>query len=140
MLPAMAGSFLAEGRVIGKHWGERFLQRHGLETIMSRQLDCQRAWNDDLVIINDWFKFFRGVRNKYRIRHSKFISNFDEKGVTLGIAAIARVIVSGRNSKESSKNRSVQHPGSRESVSIIETINADGSYLPPFLIWKGERH
>jgi uncharacterized protein YciI len=137
MLPMMANSFLAEGRVVGKHWGGKFIQRHGLYTIMSRQLDCQRAWNDDPVIINDWFKFFRGVRNKYRIKHSKFIQNFDEKGVMLGHAATARIIVSGRNSRERSKNRTVRQPGSRESVSIIETITADGSYLPPFLIWKG---
>ena len=40
MLPTMASSFLAEGRVIGKHWGVKFIQRHGLYTIMSRQLDC----------------------------------------------------------------------------------------------------
>ena len=25
-------------------------------------------------------------------------------------------------------------------VSIIEIITADGSYLPPFLIWKGQQH
>jgi hypothetical protein len=36
ILPVIAGSFLAEGRVVGKYWRERFLQRHGLETIMSR--------------------------------------------------------------------------------------------------------
>ena len=52
----------------------------------------------------------------------------------LGIAAIARVIVLGRNSKERLKNRSVQHLGLRELVSFIETINANGSYLPLFLI------
>ena len=107
---------------------------------MSRQLDCQRAWNDDPVIIYDWFKFFRSVRNKYSIKHSKFIANFDEKGVMLGQAATARIIVSGKNSRERSKNRTVRQPGSRESVSIIETITADGSYLPPFLIWKGQQH
>ncbi|OCK91028.1 DDE-domain-containing protein [Cenococcum geophilum 1.58] len=107
---------------------------------MSRQLDCQRAWNDDPVIINDWFKFFRSVRDKYSIKHSKFIHNFDEKGVMLGRAATARIIVSGRNSRERSKNRTVRQPGSRESVSIIETITADGSYLPPFLIWQGQQH
>jgi len=36
MLPAIVGLFLAEGRVVGKHWGERFLQRYGLDTIISR--------------------------------------------------------------------------------------------------------
>ena len=40
MLPIIAGSFLAEGKIVGKHWGERFLQHHMLETIISRQLDC----------------------------------------------------------------------------------------------------
>jgi len=58
----------------------------------------------------------------------------------LGRAATARIIVSGRNSRERSKNRTVQQLGSRESVSIIETITADGSYLPPFLIWQGQQH
>jgi len=52
----------------------------------------------------------------------------------LGRAATAQIIVSRRNSRERSKNRTVQQPGSQESVSIIETITANGSYLPPFLI------
>lgn len=58
----------------------------------------------------------------------------------LGLAASARVIVSGKNSRERSKNRTVLQPGSRELVSVIETIGADGSFLPPFLIWKGQQH
>ena len=72
-----------------------------------------------------------------RIKLSNFIQNFDKKRVMLGHAATAWIIVSSKNSRERSKNRTVRQPGSRESVSIIETITADGSYLPPFLIWKG---
>jgi hypothetical protein len=52
----------------------------------------------------------------------------------LGQAATARIIVSGKNSRERLKNRTVRQPGSRESVSIIETVTANSSYLPPFLI------
>jgi len=140
MLSEMAYSLLGKGRTVGKHWGQRFVQRHGLSTILSRQLDCQRAWNDDPVVIRDWFSFFRAVRERYQVKHSKFISNFDEKGVMLGKAAVARVIVSGKTCRERSKNRTVIQPGTRESVSIIETICADGSLLPAFLIWKAQCH
>ena len=66
--------------------------------------------------------------------------NFDEKGVMLGLVASARVIVDSETSRERSKNRTVIQPGTRELVSVIETIGANGSYLPPFIIWKGQQH
>ncbi|OCK72678.1 hypothetical protein K432DRAFT_458338 [Lepidopterella palustris CBS 459.81] len=52
----------------------------------------------------------------------------------LGLAVLARVIISRKNSRERSKNRTVLQPGSQELVSVIETIGANGSFLPPFLI------
>jgi hypothetical protein len=58
----------------------------------------------------------------------------------LGLVALARVIVDGKTSRERLKNRTVLQPGTRELVSIIETIGANGSYLPPFIIWKGQQH
>ena len=58
----------------------------------------------------------------------------------LGLAVVARVIVSGKTCRERSKNRTVIQLGTRESVSIIETIYADGSLLPAFLIWKAQCH
>lgn len=30
--------------------------------------------------------------------------------------------------------------GNRESVTVIETISADGRVLPPFIIWKAKVH
>ncbi|OCK72708.1 hypothetical protein K432DRAFT_315577, partial [Lepidopterella palustris CBS 459.81] len=77
---------------------------------------------------------------KYSIKHLKFIHNFDKKGVMLGLAALARVIISKKNSRERLKNRTVLQLGLQELVSIIETISANGSFLPPFLIWKGQQH
>jgi len=58
----------------------------------------------------------------------------------LGHAATAWIIVFGKDSRERLKNWTVQQLGSRELVSIIETITANSSYLPPFLIWKGQQH
>ncbi|OCK91865.1 uncharacterized protein K441DRAFT_573043, partial [Cenococcum geophilum 1.58] len=62
------------------------------------------------------------------------ISNFNEKGVILGLTAVARVIVSGKTYRERLKNQTVIQPGSYKSVSIIKTIYANGSLLPAFLI------
>ncbi|OCK72713.1 hypothetical protein K432DRAFT_315511, partial [Lepidopterella palustris CBS 459.81] len=80
------------------------------------------------------FKFFQSVQDKYLIKHSKFIHNFDEKGVMLGLIVLARVIISRKNSRERLKNRTILQLGSRELVSVIEIISADGSFLPLFLI------
>ena len=104
MLLKMACFLLGNGQTIGKHWGQRFIQRHGLSTILSRQLDYQRAWNGDPVIIHDWFAFFRAVRKRYQVKYSKFINNFDEKGVILGLAAVAWVIMSDKTCRERLKN------------------------------------
>ena len=58
----------------------------------------------------------------------------------LGLIAVARVIVLGKTCRERLKNRTVIQPGSRELVSIIEMICADGSLLPAFLIWKAQTY
>ena len=52
----------------------------------------------------------------------------------LGLTAVARVIILGKTYRERLKNRTVIQPGSRKLLSIIETIYADGSLLPAFLI------
>ncbi len=58
----------------------------------------------------------------------------------LDLAAVVQVIVSVKTCRERSKNRTVIQPGIRESVSMIETISADGSLLSAFLIWKAQYH
>jgi hypothetical protein len=132
LLRDMASSLA--GKPCGKNWPNRFIKRHNLTTIYSRRLDCNRAWNNDPIIISDWFKFFRGVREKYNIETAN-LYNMDEKGVILGIAASSKVIVSKK-----SVYRQVTQPGTCESVSIIECIAADGLSLPPFIIWKARQH
>ena len=44
-------------RAPGKKWITRFCARHDLVTVFSRRLDCNRAWNNDPVIITEWFQF-----------------------------------------------------------------------------------
>jgi hypothetical protein len=50
--------------------------------------------------------------------------NFDEKGILFGVAARARVILTSKDLRTKGLRKTVQQPGSRESVTIIETIPA----------------
>jgi hypothetical protein len=59
----------------------------------------------------------------------------DEKGFLMGLAARARVIC-----RSSTKHVNVTQDGNRESVTVIETVSADGTVLPPFVIFKGKSH
>ena len=42
--------------------------------------------------------------------------------------------------RERSKNQTVIQPGTREPVSMIETISSNGFLLPAFSIWKAQYH
>jgi DDE superfamily endonuclease/Tc5 transposase DNA-binding domain len=126
-------------RGVGKNWATRFIKRNDLVTTFSRRLDSQRAFNSDPEIVKDWFAFYRTVFQRYKIVHRNMY-NFDEKGILFGVAARARVILTSKDLRTKGLRKTVQQPGSRESVTIIETICADGSNLPPFIIWKGKQH
>ena len=63
------------------------------------------------------------------------IYKFDEKGFVLGQSLRCRVVC-----RRGRKNPKYVQPGSREMVTVIETICADGTALQPFLIYKGKQH
>jgi hypothetical protein len=63
------------------------------------------------------------------------IYNFDEKGFLLGQGLKCRVIT-----KRGKKSPKLTQDGSRELVTCIETISADGRVLPPMYIFKGTVH
>ena len=67
------------------------------------------------------------------------IHNFDEKGFLLGLSRSQRRIVT----REALKRRRLlgaSQDGSREFLSLVASICADGSHLPPALIYQGKSH
>src|ERR1700742_3895824 len=73
---------------------------------------------------------------KYNIDPSN-IYNFDEKGFLIGISRSTKRIVS-REALKSRRIIGASQDGNREFITLIALICADGSYLPPALIYKGE--
>lgn len=74
--------------------------------------------------------------DKYRIRQSN-IYNFDEKGFLLGLChTLKRIVALDRLQRK--KILGASQDGSREFISLLACICADGTALPPGLIYQGD--
>ena len=75
---------------------------------------------------------------KYNVT-AENIYNWDEKGFLLGIASTVKRIMS-KEALKSGRRRFARQDGSREFISLLACICADGSWLLPSLIYQGELH
>ena len=136
---AMADSLLQEkgSKPAGKCWTDRFIQRHPeLKVRMTRGYDRQRALNEDPEVINQWFLLVRNMKEKYGILDQDTY-NFDETGFMMGIITSQSVVT---GSERRGGKRKVVQQGNREWATVIETICADGTALPPYVILAGKQH
>jgi hypothetical protein len=84
-------------------------------------------------VIQEWFDSIQRVIAQYGIADED-IFNFDETGFAMGLTATAKVITRA----EYYGKRSMLQPGNREWVTVVESINAAGWALPPYIIFKGK--
>jgi DDE superfamily endonuclease len=75
---------------------------------------------------------------KYNIPPDR-IYNWDEKGFLIGIANSMKRVMS-KEAFKSGRVTNARTDGSREFISLLACICADGSFLPPALIYKGASH
>ena len=75
---------------------------------------------------------------KYHIT-AENIYNWDKKGFLIGIANVVKQIIL-KQALKSGRIHFAQQDGSREFISLLAYICADGTHLPPALIYKGELH
>jgi hypothetical protein len=134
----MANRLLADRNAppVGKRWAINFINRQPeLKSRYQRRYDYQRALCEDPTIIRNWFRLVENIIAKYGIR-SDDIWNFDETGFMMGMISTGKVVTSA---ERRGRPKSVQ-PGSREWVTVIEAISAEGQSIPPFIIVKGKKH
>jgi hypothetical protein len=72
---------------------------------------------------------------KYHIT-AENIYNWDEKGFMIGRSSVGRRIMTKEAYKQG-RIRHFQQDGSREFISLLACICADGTALPPALIYQG---
>jgi len=134
----MANQLLAkrEEQPVGKRWAFNFVKRHPqLQMRSFRKYDYKRAKCEDPALIRQWFLLVENTIAKYGIG-SNDLYNFDETGFLMGIIG-SGMVVTGAERRGNPK--SIQ-PGSREWVTAIQAINAEGWAIPPFIIVAGQYH
>lgn len=119
---------------VGTQWISRFLNRHRSEvkTYWSNHLDMQRAQLLNPTAVKQWFDLVEEGLVRKGIP-PELIYGMDESGFQL--ANDARVRCIGRTEK---KMQSRQGGASREIITSLVTICADGTCLKPLVIFKGQ--
>jgi DDE superfamily endonuclease/Tc5 transposase DNA-binding domain len=125
---------------LGRNWTARFCQRYRtrLTSIYLRTIDHKRKIADNSYHFEHFFTLLHEKIEKFNIQPQN-IYNVDEKGFLLGFSRTSKRVVSLEQLK-SKRIAGASQDGSREFITLIASICADGSYLPPALIYQGESY
>jgi hypothetical protein len=122
---------------VGINWTSQFVEcHHELQMHWSQRLDHSRSRAVNPITKEAFFKLFRETvegNGEEDVIVSELIWGADETGFQEGIGGKERVI--------GPKIKSIQHQqrgGDRENITAIVGICADGTSIPPAIIFKGE--
>lgn len=120
--------------VLGKNWVPNFLDRHHtvLSTHWSSPLDNKRTSSLTPQVVEGHFRCVKDSTEKYEIIPENDYG-MDESPIMLGFSGTRRVV--GRTG---AKRQHSRRDGSRESLTVVETICADGTVLKPTVIFQGK--
>jgi Tc5 transposase DNA-binding domain len=125
------------GEGVGKNWTSRFIERHPeLKAYWSHGLDHSRARAVNPTTKAAFFMIFEQTvegDGGDDVIPPGLMWGVDETGFQEGIGGRERVF--------GPKDRSIQHQqrgGDRENITVLVVICADGTTLPPAVIFKGE--
>ena len=119
-----------------QYWLKRTPELHRIKTkpIASQRVDLHKEED-----IQHWFEtVFRPALKRRDIRDGSRLHNMDEKGARLGCPAGEEVIV-----PTYIKEMYTGIPENRKSLTIIESVSANGKAIPPVVIvpgWKQMEH
>lgn len=119
--------------VLGKNWVTRFLERHPeLKVYRSTPLDKARANGLTPAAVA---RFEDAVEEVYKEHNptEEYVYGVDETGLMLGVGA-SQLVVGERGQR----NVYAQRSGTRELVTSVVTICADGTRLKEIIIFKGK--
>jgi hypothetical protein len=119
---------------IGRDWVARFLSRHPeLESARRKCIEAARIKDVSVERLTKWFDDLRRVIEEHNIE-SKNIYNMDESGFAIGDVEDSQRIIN-----VTIRQQFQAKPGRQEWVTTMACICADGSSLPPLIIFKGEK-
>ena len=117
----------------GKDWVARFMSHHPqLASARRKLIEAARIKDVSVEWLTKWFEDLQCVITEHGIQPEN-IYNMDESGF-----AIEDIEASQRIINATICQRFQAKPGRQEWVTAIECICADGSSVPPVIIFKGE--
>jgi hypothetical protein len=118
---------------LGREWVPRFIQRHPhLKSVIGQRIESVRMDGATKPVLMAWFEAFKKIFEEQGILEQDMY-NMDEHGNSIGTMEPSRIIIDS-----TCRTKYQVHPGRQEWISIIECICADGTILPPLVIFKGQ--
>jgi hypothetical protein len=118
---------------LGKGSYKRFRNRHPeIDTIIGTAIEMNRMKDTSKEVLQGWFDTFKSTMEFYNIEPDN-VYNMDESGFSIGEIQASRVIVN-----TAVRQKYQAQPGRQEWVTAVEAICADGTAIPPLIIFKGE--
>ena len=118
---------------IGREWVPCFLRWHPeLASIHPRSIDAVRIKDCSPERLQRWFDDLKKVLAEYNIKPEN-IYNMDESGFAIGEKEPGRCIINANI-----RQKFLAKPGHQEWVTVVECVCADGSIVPPLVIFKAE--
>jgi hypothetical protein len=123
-------------REVGVNWVDRFVKRHpdNLISKWTTGIDNSRHKADSGRKYSLYFNLLHEKIEQYHVE-PRHIYNMDEKGFLLGVLGRSKRIFD-RPLYEEGRRRSTIQDGSREWITLLACICADGSHLEPALIYQ----
>jgi DDE superfamily endonuclease/helix-turn-helix, Psq domain len=117
---------------LGLNWHKKLLFRNPeIKRVVARGLDRSRASTMlKKEIFEEYFELYNSLRQKYNILDQD-LYNMDEKGFLMGAIQRSHVVIPVHE-----REAFLRQDGSREWISVVETISANGEYLPSWIIFK----
>ena len=120
----------------GANWVSRFQRRHQskLMSACATGSDSSHREDESTFKYSQYFVLLRRKLDEYKVQPED-IYNVDEKGFLIGIGSKSERIFS-KESHEIGSSKQHLHDGDCEWITAISCICADGSKLPPGLIYQ----
>jgi hypothetical protein len=137
---AMVRNFAEQmaGKRPGNSWSQRFCKRHEDELSKGylNTIDSQRKGADMRASYEYYFNLLKQKIAQYDVVAANTY-NMDEKGFSLGTMSKHHRIFN-RQAVEKNRILGANQPGNREWITIIATICADLTWIPPGIIFAGK--
>lgn len=118
----------------GRDWVPRFLARYPqLQSARRKCIEAARIKDVSEARLTKWFHDLRAVVNEHEIEPHN-IYNMDESGFAIGDVEASQRIINAEI-----RQRFQAKPGRQAWVTAVECICADGSFIPPLIIFKGKK-